>query len=71
MTPDKNQPSTIQNEENINEPVSHQQAPQHRPDWIIPDNGISSKNTNRSGKEQNSQQDNSIPMDNDETLGIP
>ncbi len=72
MTPDKNQQGSTQSGQDQNEPVSNQTGTQYRPDWIIPDNGISSRNNNASNSRQDSQPDNSnIPMDNDETLGIP
>jgi len=71
MTPDKNQAGASQTEQNTTEPISNPQPSQHRPDWIIPDNGLSSQNTNRTGDAQRNQQEDSIPMDNDETLGIP
>ncbi|HYH15466.1 MAG TPA: hypothetical protein VD794_09605, partial [Flavisolibacter sp.] len=72
MTPDKNQQGSSHSGQEQNEQVSHQTGTQYRPDWIIPDNGISSRDNNTSNNRQESQPDNSsIPLDNDETLGIP
>lgn len=71
MTQDKNKAGTSQTEQNANEPVNTPQPSQYRPDWIIPDNGSSSRNTRPSEDQQRSPQQDSIPMDNDETLGIP
>jgi len=71
MIPDKNQSGTSQPDQNTNEPVGNPQPSQHRPDWIIPDNGFSSRNTSSRKDQQRNQQDDSIPLDNDETLGIP
>ena len=77
MTPDRTKQEDAQeHQSHSNEQSSTQNtAQQHRPDWIIPDNGTSSRNLNdleerhgtRSGREGNS----SIPMDNEDTLGIP
>lgn len=71
MAPDKNQAGGSKTDQNTNEPVSNPQPSQHRPDWIIPDNGISSRRTPPAGDQQRDQQEDSIPLDNDETLGIP
>ena len=72
MTPDKNQQSSSQSDQTQNEQLSQQSGNQYRPDWIIPDNGFSSRNNNPSRNQQDEQRDNSsMPMDNDETLGIP
>lgn len=71
MTPDKNQTGASQPNQDINDPVSNPQQSQHRPDWIIPDNGISSRNTSSTEDQQRQPKEDSIPLDNDETLGIP
>lgn len=71
MIPDKNQAGAPQKDQAPNEPVSNPQPTQYRPDWIIPDNGFSSRNANQEEGQQRNQQEDNIPQDNDETLGIP
>jgi hypothetical protein len=72
MIPDKNQQRAPQTDQEANQQVSSDQQTSYRPDWIIPDNGISSRSSNRSDHQSDDSQDNSsIPMNNDETLGIP
>ena len=71
MIPDKNLTGAPQNDQTTSEPVSNPQPTEYRPDWIIPDNGLSSRNTNQKEGQQRPRQENDIPQDNDETLGIP
>jgi hypothetical protein len=71
MIPDKNQTGAPQKDQTISEPVSNPQPTKYRPDWIIPDNGLSSRNANPNEGQQRNQQEDNIPQDNDETLGIP
>lgn len=72
MTPDKNQQVPLQADQPTSEPVSNQQASEYRPDWIFPETGTSSRDNNRPGNTQPGQPDNTnVPVDNDETLGIP
>jgi replication initiation and membrane attachment protein DnaB len=76
MNPERDQHTTNQaNQRNSEGSNTQATSQEHRPDWIIPDNGTSSR-SNSSGEQnrgtQEGQQDHSsIPLDNEDTLGIP
>ncbi len=76
MIPERNQPDANQaGQTNGEQPDTQATSQKYRPDWIIPDNGTSSRNNhpserNNSGEEE-SHPKSSIPMNNEDTLGIP
>ena len=70
MIPDRDRPDTLQNNPDKTE-LPETERTSYRPDWIIPDNGISSGNREHANEPRPSKESGHAPQNGEETLGIP